>query len=70
MRVTPLNTESLELPVLQERNVDFVIARIPRSYRNDDLDIEVLSANSLMVIVGRAERMGAQAQGRPTGACE
>jgi DNA-binding transcriptional LysR family regulator len=52
VRVTPLNTESLELPILQERNVDFVIARVPRSYRNDELDIEILSTDSLMVIVG------------------
>jgi DNA-binding transcriptional LysR family regulator len=52
VRVTPLNTESLELPVLHERNVDFVISRIPRSYRNDELDIEILSADSLMIIVG------------------
>jgi len=52
VRVTPLNTESLELQDLQERSVDFVVARIPRSYRNDDLDIEVLSPDSLMVIVG------------------
>ena len=52
VRVSPLNTESLELPVLQERNVDLVVARIPRSYQNDELDIELLSADSLMVIVG------------------
>ena len=52
VRVTPLNTEALELPALHERSVDFVIARIPPSYRNDDLDIEILAADSLMVIVG------------------
>jgi DNA-binding transcriptional LysR family regulator len=52
VRVTHLNTESLELPALQEREVDFVIARVPDSYRNDELDIENLWADSLMVIVG------------------
>lgn len=52
VRITPLNTETLELPILQERNVDFVISRIPRSYRNDELDIEILSADSLVVITG------------------
>jgi DNA-binding transcriptional LysR family regulator len=51
-RVTPLNTESLELPILRERNVDLVIARVPRSYRNEELDIEILSTDSLMAIVG------------------
>jgi DNA-binding transcriptional LysR family regulator len=52
VRVSHLNTESLELQVLQERNADFVIARVPRSYVNDDLDIKVLSDDSLLVIVG------------------
>src|SRR5262245_4765868 len=52
VRITPLNTESLELPILQERSVDLVISRFPDSYRNDELDLEVLATDSLIVIVG------------------
>ena len=70
VRVSPLNTESLELPVLQERNVDLVVARIPRSYQNDELDIELLFRRLAHGDRGRAEHMGAQTQGHPAGACE
>lgn len=52
VRTVPLDTESLDFQVLQERSVDFVIARTPTSYVNEDLDIEVLLNDSLVVIVG------------------
>ena len=52
VRVVHLNTEFLEFQVLQERAVDVVIARIPRSYTNDDLDIKSLFTDTLLVIVG------------------
>jgi DNA-binding transcriptional LysR family regulator len=56
VRVLPLNTESLDLPILRERDVDIVIARTPRSFQSNDLDIEVLSVDSLMVVAGEQSR--------------
>jgi DNA-binding transcriptional LysR family regulator len=52
VRIVPLDTESLDFQYLQDRNVDFVIARTPTSYVNDELDIEVLLNDALVVIVG------------------
>jgi DNA-binding transcriptional LysR family regulator len=52
VRITHLNTESMELPALQERSVDLVITRVPPTYAADDLDIETLWVDSLKVIVG------------------
>jgi DNA-binding transcriptional LysR family regulator len=52
VRILPLDTEALDFQFLQDRNVDFVIARTPTSYVNDDFDIQVLLNDSLVVVVG------------------
>jgi DNA-binding transcriptional LysR family regulator len=53
VRIVPLNIDSFNFfDLLQERRVDLVIARIPRSSVNDDLDIEALLDDKLLVIVG------------------
>ena len=52
VRVIHLNLESLDFQVLQERNVDFVIVRMPRSSVSDEVDIEALLDDTLLVIAG------------------
>src|SRR5262245_31692777 len=52
VRVMHLTIESFDFQILQERNVDLVVSRMPRSYVNDDLDVEALLDDTMLVIVG------------------
>ncbi len=56
VRVVQLNTTTLEFRELQERNVDLVLTRIPRTFMDNDLDIEVLFDDLLFVVAGARSR--------------
>jgi DNA-binding transcriptional LysR family regulator len=56
VRVVQLNPSLLEFRELRERNVDLAVARIPRSFVDDDLDIEILFDDPEVVVVGAASR--------------
>lgn len=52
VRVVQLTIESFEFQVLQQREVDLVIARMSPASVNDDVEVEALVQDKLMVIVG------------------
>src|SRR5688572_22154691 len=54
VRVVQTNTATLEFLGLGERNVDLVLGRVPESFGEDDLDIEILF-DDLEVVVVRAQ---------------
>jgi|SRR5262245_6974255 len=56
VRVFELNTTTLEFRVLQERNVDLVLARVPANFVDDDLETEVLFEDPHLVIAGVQSR--------------
>jgi DNA-binding transcriptional LysR family regulator len=56
VRVVQLNPALLEFRELRERNVDLAVARIPRSFVDDDLDIEILFDDPEVVVVGARSR--------------
>jgi DNA-binding transcriptional LysR family regulator len=56
VRVVQLNPALLEFRELHERNVDLAVARIPRSFMDDDLDIEILFDDPEVVVAGAASR--------------
>jgi DNA-binding transcriptional LysR family regulator len=52
VRVAQMDTTTLELRELQERNVDLMLMRISRTFAADDLDIEILLHDPHFVVVG------------------
>jgi DNA-binding transcriptional LysR family regulator len=56
MRVVQLNPALLEFLELRERNVDLAVARIPRSFSDDELDVEILFEDPEVVVVGANSR--------------
>jgi DNA-binding transcriptional LysR family regulator len=56
VRVLQHGTTSPEFLELRERNVDLVIARIPKAFRHDDLEIEVLFDDPHFVVAGVRSR--------------
>lgn len=52
VRVVQANAETMEVPELRERRVDLALARIPRSFVEDDLDVEILFDDPHRVVVG------------------
>jgi DNA-binding transcriptional LysR family regulator len=55
-RMVQLQPALLEFRELRERNVDLAVARIPRSFVDDDLDIEILFDDPEVVVVGAGSR--------------
>lgn len=56
VRVVSANTATLEYRELRERKVDLVLGRIPGSFMEDDLDIEILFDDLEVVVVGARSR--------------
>ncbi len=56
VRMIQANTATLEFRELRERNVDLALARIPRSFVVDDLNIEILFDEPSHVVVGARSR--------------
>ena len=56
VRVAPLDTTTLEFPELHERKVDLALARIRRTFVNEDLNIEILLDDPLFVVAGAHSR--------------
>lgn len=56
VRITQLNTASLEFRELQERNVDLALARPPASFEDEDLSVEVLFDDPLHIVAGTQSR--------------
>lgn len=56
VRVVQANTATLEFRELRERKVDLMLARIPGSFVEDDLDIEILFDDPNRVVVGARSR--------------
>jgi DNA-binding transcriptional LysR family regulator len=52
VRVAQMDTTTLELRELQERNVDLMLMRVSRTFAADDLDIEILLHDPHFVVVG------------------
>ena len=52
IRVVQANAETLEFRELRERRVDLALARIPGSFVDDDLDVELLFEDPHRVVVG------------------
>ncbi len=52
VRVVQASAEPLKFPELRERNVDVVLARISRSFVQDDLSVEILFDDPSRVVVG------------------
>lgn len=52
VRVVRANTASLEFRELRKRTVDLAVARVPRTFAADDLDIEILFDDPHRVVVG------------------
>src|SRR5471030_222826 len=52
VRVVPAITATLEFRELRERRVDLVLARVSRSPREDDLDVEILFDDPHRVVAG------------------
>jgi LysR family pca operon transcriptional activator len=55
-RVREVFTDLSEYRALREREVDFIVGRIPRLEAEDDLRVETLSADPLVVAAGVANR--------------
>jgi len=56
VRVVRASTAALEFRELRERTVDVVLARTPRTFAADDLDIEILFDDPHRVVVGARSR--------------
>lgn len=56
VRVTQANTLTLEFRELRERNVDLLLARIPATVVDDDIDIEILLDDPHFVVAGTRSR--------------
>ena len=56
VRVLQHNATTFEFRELQERNVDLVVIRIPKVFKDDDLDVEVLFDDPLFVVTGAQSR--------------
>jgi DNA-binding transcriptional LysR family regulator len=56
VRVVQANTATLEFRELRERKVDLQLARIPGSFVEDDLDVEILFDDPHRVVVGARSR--------------
>jgi DNA-binding transcriptional LysR family regulator len=52
VRVVQADTTTLEFRELQERKVDLMLARISRTFKDDDLDVEVLLDDPHFVVAG------------------
>ena len=52
VRVVPASAEPLEFPELRERKVDVALARISKSFVQDDLNVEILFDDPSRVVVG------------------
>ena len=52
VRVVQANAETLEFPELRERRIDLALARIPRSFAEDDFDVEFLFDDPHRVVAG------------------
>lgn len=52
IRVTQVNAETMDFRELRERTVDLTLARIPKSFSNDDLGAEILFEDPHRVVVG------------------
>jgi len=51
-RVTDADSTTLEFRQLQERSVDLMVARIPASFTDDDLSVEILFDDPHVVVAG------------------
>lgn len=58
VHVVRANAETMEFPELRERKVDLALARIPRSFVQDDLDSELLFDDPHRVVVGARSPWG------------
>jgi DNA-binding transcriptional LysR family regulator len=56
VRVVQLNTTTLEFMELQDRIVDLAIARIPSTFLDEDLHVEVLFDDRQFVVAGKKSR--------------
>src|SRR4051794_24033956 len=56
VRVVQANQSALEFRDLRERNVDLALARIPKSFVDDELDIDILFDDRHFVVVGVRSR--------------
>ncbi|MDB5923173.1 MAG: Pep2 [Betaproteobacteria bacterium] len=56
VRVVEANPSTLDFRELRERNVDVALARIPRSFAADDLEIEIVFDDPHRVVVGARSR--------------
>lgn len=52
VRVAQMDTTNLEFRELRERNVDLTLARVAKTFLDDDLDIEILLHDPHFVVVG------------------
>jgi DNA-binding transcriptional LysR family regulator len=52
IRVVQANAATLEFRELRERSVDVLLARVPRSFAEDDLDVEILFDDPHRVVAG------------------
>jgi DNA-binding transcriptional LysR family regulator len=52
IRVVPSNAETLDFRDLRERKVDLALARVPRAFADDGLDVEILFDDPHRVVVG------------------
>ena len=52
VRVVQANAETVEFPELRERRIDLALARIPRSFAEDDFDVEFLFDDPHRVVAG------------------
>lgn len=51
-RVTDIDSTTLEFRQLQERSADLMVARVPASFSDDDLSVEILFDDPHVIVVG------------------
>lgn len=51
-RVTDVDSTTLEFRQLQERSADLMVARVPASFSDDDLSVEILFDDPHVIVVG------------------
>jgi DNA-binding transcriptional LysR family regulator len=56
VRVAQADTTNLEFRELQERTVDIMLARVPKTFVDNDLDIEILSEDPHFIVAGKRSR--------------
>ena len=56
VKVVQLNTSSLEFRDLHERNVDLALARVPTTFADDDLNVEILFDDLHYIVAGLQSR--------------